>query len=336
MKIGMSHGAGGEVMQSLISDVILGNLTNKRVNGGVGLDDLDDGATIPLDDYEIVMTTDSHTVNPIFFPGGDIGRIAIAGTANDVSVMGAKPLAIANAMVISEGFSGEDFERIIKSMDEVCREVGVAVITGDTKVMEKDKLDKIVISTAGIGIAKKGEVKRDSSLEVGDKVILTGSIGDHGVSLMSYREGCGFETDLKSDVAPVWGMVKAALDIGGVDAMKDPTRGGIANALNELASKSGVGMLLDEEKIPIKRQVTAASEMLGIDPYEVANEGKVIMGVKPDKADEILEAIRKTKYGKDAQIIGEVTQDKHVILETVMGGKRILEEPIADPVPRVC
>lgn len=336
MKIGMSHGAGGEVMQSLISDVILGNLTNKRVNGGVGLDDLDDGATIPLDDYEIVMTTDSHTVNPIFFPGGDIGRIAIAGTANDVSVMGAKPLAIANAMVISEGFSGEDFERIIKSMDEVCREVGVAVITGDTKVMEKDKLDKIVISTAGIGIAKKGEVKRDSSLEVGDKVILTGSIGDHGVSLMSYREGFGFETDLKSDVAPVWGMVKAALDIGGVDAMKDPTRGGIANALNELASKSGVGMLLDEEKIPIKRQVTAASEMLGIDPYEVANEGKVIMGVKPDKADEILEAIRKTKYGKDAQIIGEVTQDKHVILETVMGGKRILEEPIADPVPRVC
>lgn len=336
MKIGMSHGAGGEVMQSLISDVILGNLTNKRVNGGVGLDDLDDGATIPLGDYEIVMTTDSHTVNPIFFPGGDIGRIAIAGTANDVSVMGAKPLAIANAMVISEGFSGEDFERIIKSMDEVCREVGVAVITGDTKVMEKDKLDKIVISTAGIGIAKKGEVKRDSSLEVGDEIILTGSIGDHGVSLMSYREGFGFETDLKSDVAPVWGMVKAALDIGGVDAMKDPTRGGIANALNELASKSGVGMLLDEEKIPIKRQVTAASEMLGIDPYEVANEGKVIMGVKPDKADEILEAIRKTKYGKDAQIIGEVTGDKHVILETVMGGKRILEEPIADPVPRVC
>lgn len=336
MKIGMSHGAGGEVMQSLISDVILGNLTNKRVNGGVGLDDLDDGATIPLGDYEIVMTTDSHTVNPIFFPGGDIGRIAIAGTANDVSVMGAKPLAIANAMVISEGFSGEDFERIIKSMDEVCREVGVAVITGDTKVMEKDKLDKIVISTAGIGIAKKGEVKRDCSLEVGDKIILTGSIGDHGVSLMSYREGFGFETDLKSDVAPVWGMVKAALDIGGVDAMKDPTRGGIANALNELASKSGVGMLLDEEKIPIKRQVTAASEMLGIDPYEVANEGKVIMGVKPDKADEILEAIRKTKYGKDAQIIGEVTGDKHVILETVMGGKRILEEPIADPVPRVC
>ncbi len=336
MKISMSHGAGGEVMQNLISDVILGNLSNKRVNGGVGLDDLDDGATIPFGDYEIVITTDSHTVNPIFFPGGDIGRISIAGTVNDVSVMGAKPLAIANAMVVSEGFPGEDFERIIKSMDEVCREVDVAIITGDTKVMEQDKLDKLVISTTGIGIVKKGEVKRDSSLKLGDKIILTGSIGDHGVSLMSYREGFGFETDLKSDVAPVWGMVKVALDVGGVNAMKDPTRGGIANALNELASKSGVGMLLDEEKIPIKKEVIAASEMLGIDPYEVANEGKVIMGVEADKAEEILQAIRKTKYGKDAQIIGEVTTDKHVILETVMGGKRIMEAPIADPVPRVC
>ncbi|MBP2045513.1 hydrogenase expression/formation protein HypE [Methanobacterium aggregans] len=336
MKISMSHGAGGEVMQGLISDIILGNINNKQVNGGVGLDDLDDGATIPFGDYEIVISTDSHTVNPIFFPGGDIGKISIAGTVNDVSVMGAKPLAIANAMVVSEGFSGEDFERIIKSMDEVCREVDVAIITGDTKVMENDKLDNIVISTTGIGIAKKGQITRDSNLEVGNKIILTGSVGDHGISLMSYREGFGFETDLKSDVAPVWSMVEAALEVGGVKAMKDPTRGGIANALNELAEKSGVGMLLDEEKIPIKKEVHAASEMLGIDPYEVANEGKVIMGVEADKADEILQAVRKTKYGVDAQIIGEVTNDKHVILETALGGKRILEAPIADPVPRVC
>lgn len=336
MKISMSHGAGGEVMQGLISDIILGNLNNKQVNGGVGLDSLDDGATIPLGDYEIVVSTDSHTVNPIFFPGGDIGKISIAGTVNDVSMMGAKPLAITNAMVVSEGFSGDDFERIIKSMDEVCREVGVSIVTGDTKVMENDKLDSIIISTTGIGIAKRGQITRDSNLEVGNKIILTGSVGDHGISLMSYREGFGFETDLKSDVAPVWSMVEAALEVGGVKAMKDPTRGGIANALNELAEKSGVGMLLDEEKIPIKKEVHAASEMLGIDPYEVANEGKVIMGVEADKAEEILQAVRKTKYGKDAQIIGEVTNDKHVILETALGGKRILEAPIADPVPRVC
>lgn len=336
MKIGMSHGAGGEMMQSLISDIILENIENKNVNGGVGLDELDDGATIPLDGQEIVISTDSHTIDPIFFPGGDIGKISIAGTVNDVSVMGAKPLAIANAMIISEGFSSDDLEQIVKSMDSVAREAGVAIVTGDTKVMEKDKLDKIIITTTGVGILKKGEAKRDSNLKVGDQIILTGSVGDHGISLMSFREGFGFETDLKSDVAPVWGMVKAALDVGGVNAMKDPTRGGIANALNELASKSEVGMLIEEEKIPLKKEVIAASEMLGIDPYEVANEGKVILGVDKEKAAEILEAIRNTKYGSEAQIIGEVTDDKHVILETALGGKRILEEPIADPVPRVC
>jgi hydrogenase expression/formation protein HypE len=336
MKIGMSHGAGGEIMQDLISDIILGNIKNKKVNGGVGLEELDDGASIPFGEYEIIISTDSHTIHPIFFPGGDIGKISMAGTINDVSVMGAKPLAIASAMVLSEGFLSEDLTKIVKSMDAVSREVNVAIVTGDTKVMEKDKLDKIIITTTGIGIVKKGDVKRDSNLKVGDQIILTGSVGDHGIALMSYREGFGFETDLKSDVAPVWRMVKAALDVGGVNAMKDPTRGGIANALNELASKSGVGMLIDEDKIPLKREVVAASEMLGIDPYEVANEGKVILGVEKNKADEILQAIRKTKYGKEAQIIGEVTQGRHVILDTIVGGKRILEEPIADPVPRVC
>jgi len=336
MKIGMSHGAGGEIMQGLISDMILGNIKNTKVDGGVGLEDLDDGATIPLGEYEIVISTDSHTVDPLFFPGGDIGRISMAGTINDVSVMGARPLAMASAMVISEGFKSEELERIIKSMDEVSQETDVAIVTGDTKVMEKDKLDKMIICTTGIGVAHRGEIKQDSGLKVGNKVILSGSVGDHGVSLMSYREGFSFETDLQSDVAPVWGMVKAALEIGGVNAMKDPTRGGIANALNELASKSGVGMLIDEERIPVKREVHAASEMLGIDPYEVANEGKVIMGVDPEKADEILSSIKKTKYGKEAQIIGKVVQDKHVIMETILGGKRILEAPIADPVPRVC
>lgn len=336
MKIGMSHGAGGEMMQSLISDIILRNIKNKKINGGVGLDELDDGATIPLGEYEIVISTDSHTIDPIFFPGGDIGRISMAGTVNDVSVMGAKPLAIANAMVISEGFPGEDLEKIIKSMDEVSREADVAILTGDTKVMENDKLDKIIITTTGIGIAKKEDIKRDSGLQVGDQIILSGSVGDHGISLMSYREGFGFETDLQSDVAPIWGMVEVALDIGGINAMKDPTRGGIANTLNELASKSGVGMLIYEDKIPLKKEVVAVSEMLGIDPYEVANEGKVIMGVEKQKASEILEAIKNTKYGKEAEIIGEVTQDTHVIMETMLGGRRILESPIADPVPRVC
>lgn len=336
MKISMAHGAGGEMMQSLISGIILNNIKNKNVNGGIGLGELDDGATIPFGDYEIVISTDSHTIDPIFFPGGDIGKLSITGTVNDVAVMGAKPLAIANAMVISEGFTSDEFERLIKSMDEACTESGVALVTGDTKVMEKDKLDKIIISTTGIGIAKKGQITSDASLEVGNKIILSGSVGDHGIALMSYREGFGFETDLQSDVAPVVEMTEKALKIGGVKSMKDPTRGGIANALNELASKSGVGMMIYEDKIPVKAQVHAASEMLGIDPFEVANEGKVVMGVEAEKADEILEALRKTKYGKEAQIIGEVTEDKHVIMETLLGGKRFLEAPIADPVPRVC
>ena len=335
-KIGMNHGAGGEVMANLISKTILDNITKKSVNGGVSLDDLDDGATIPLGDYELVVTTDGHTVDPLFFPGGDIGRISAAGTINDVSVMGAKPLAISNAIIMQEGFPIDDLDRIIKSLDETCQEVDVAVVTGDTKVMQQDKLDGIVMVTTGIGIAKKGEIIRDSTLEVGDKIIVTGSIGDHGMSLMSFREGFGFETDLKSDVAPMWNVIKKALDVGGVTAMKDPTRGGFANAINEMASKSGNGILLQQEAIPIKEEVHAVSEMLGIDPFEVANEGKVVMGVKADLAEETLEVIRSEKYGENAAIIGEVVEGDYVIVQTPIGGERILEAPIADPVPRVC
>lgn len=335
-KIGMNHGAGGEMMANLISKTILDNITKKSVNGGVSLDDLDDGATIPLGDYELVVTTDGHTVDPLFFPGGDIGRISAAGTINDVSVMGAKPLAISNAIIMQEGFPIDDLDRIIKSLDETCQEVDVAVVTGDTKVMQQDKLDGIVMVTTGIGIAKKGEIIRDSTLEVGDKIIVTGSIGDHGMSLMSFREGFGFETDLKSDVAPMWNVIKKALDVGGVTAMKDPTRGGFANAINEMASKSGNGILLQQEAIPIKEEVHAVSEMLGIDPFEVANEGKVVMGVKADLAEETLEAIRSEKYGENAAIIGEVVEGDYVIVQTPIGGERILEAPIADPVPRVC
>ena len=335
-KISMNHGAGGEVMANLISNAVLDNITKKSVNGGISLDALDDGATIPIGDYEIVVTTDGHTIDPLFFPGGDIGRISAAGTINDVSVMGARPLAISNAIIMQEGFPIADLDKIMKSLNETCEEVDVAVITGDTKVMEQGKIDGIVMVTTGIGIAKKGEIIRDSTLEVGDKIIVTGSLGDHGMSLMSFREGFGFETDLKSDTAPMWNVVKKALDVGGVTAMKDPTRGGFANAINEMASKSGNGVLLYQDAIPIKKEVHAVSEMLGIDPFEVANEGKVVMGVKADKAEAVLEAIKSEKYGKDAAIIGEVVEGDYVIVETPIGGERILEAPIADPVPRVC
>ncbi|MDO5848705.1 MAG: hydrogenase expression/formation protein HypE [Methanobrevibacter sp.] len=335
-KISMNHGAGGEVMANLISKTVLDNITKKSVNGGVSLDDLDDGASIPLGDYEIVITTDGHTIDPLFFPGGDIGRISASGTINDVAVMGAKPLAITNAIIMQEGFPIEDLDKIMKSLDEACSEVDVAVVAGDTKVVNQGSLDGIVMVTTGIGVAKKDEIIRDSTLEVGDKIIVTGTLGDHGISLMSFREGFGFETDLQSDVAPMWNVIKKALDVGGVTAMKDPTRGGFANAINEMASKSGVGIRLEQEAIPIREEVRAASEMLGIDPFEVANEGKVVMGVKADKAEEVLAAIKSEKYGENAAIVGEVIEGDYVLVETPIGGERILEAPIADPVPRVC
>lgn len=337
MQILLSHGAGGEMMNRLIADSILKNLSVRNL-GEVGLSDLDDGASISMGDTEIVISTDSYIVSPIFFPGGDIGKLAACGTINDISMMGAKPLALSLAIIIEEGFETSELERIIQSIDEVCRNTGVSVITGDTKVMQKGKLDKIVINTTGIGFAERGEVVNDSNLSPGDKIILSGTIGDHGVSLLSFREGFGFETTLQSDVAPLWHMVEKALKVGGIKAMRDPTRGGLASTLNDWARKSKTGIIIHEENIPLKPEVTAASRMLGIDPYTVANEGKAVIGVRSDKAEEMLSVLRSTEEGKDAVIIGEVVDryNGKVILETIVGGRRIMEPPVGDPVPRVC
>jgi hydrogenase expression/formation protein HypE len=337
MKILLSHGAGGEMMNRLISDSILKNLSVKAL-GEVGLSDLDDGASISIGDKEIVVSTDSYIVSPIFFPGGDIGKLAACGTINDISMMGAKPLALSLAVIIEEGFESDELELVIRSLDQVCRETQVSVITGDTKVMPRGKIDRIVINTTGIGIADRGKVIKDSNLTPGDKIILSGTVGDHGVSLMSFREGFGFETTLTSDVAPLWEMVKKALDVGGITAMRDPTRGGLAATLNDWARKRNTGIIVNEDMIPLKQEVIAASRMLGIDPYTVANEGKAVIGVKKDKAQELLEVLRSTEQGKNAQIIAEVVNryNGKVILETTVGGRRIMEPPVGDPVPRVC
>ncbi|ADT84332.1 hydrogenase expression/formation protein HypE [Thermococcus barophilus] len=336
MKIKLEYGAGGELMEEFIKEFILKNLSLKSA-GGVGLEALDDGATIPFGDKHIVFTIDGHTVKPLFFPGGDIGRLAVSGTVNDLAVMGAKPLALANSMIIQEGFDSGDFERILQSMDETAKEVPVPIVTGDTKVVE-DKIGIFVI-TAGLGVAER--VITDSGANTGDVVLVSGTVGDHGIAIMSHREGIAFETELKSDVAPIWEVVKAVADAIGwenIHAMKDPTRGGLSNALNEIARKSNVGILVRESDIPVKPEVRAASDMLGISPYEVANEGKVVMVVAREYAEEALEAMRKTKRGKDAAIIGEVIGEYKgkVILETGIGGKRFMEPPIGDPVPRVC
>jgi hydrogenase expression/formation protein HypE len=333
----MAQGAGGELMDRLLSDSVLKNFAKGKV-GAVGLSDLDDGASLTVGDYEVIVSTDGHTVNPVFFPGGDIGSLAACGTMNDISVMGAKPVALTSSIILEEGFLISDLEKILYSMNSSCAKVGTSLIAGDTKVMEKGALDQVVITTTGLGITKKEGIVRDSGLVEGDVIIVSGTIGDHGISLMSFREGFGFETTLKSDVAPVCEIVENALSTGEIRAMKDPTRGGIAAALNELARKSGVGILVREEDIPLKDEVISASEMLGIDPFMVANEGKVIFGVKAEDAEEVLEAVQSAPIGREARICGKVTKDhkKKVILETSIGGKTFMEMPVGDPVPRVC
>jgi len=330
-KIRLEHGAGGEMMGELL-DVILKALTLKSA-GGIGLDDLDDGATIPFGDNHIVFTIDGHTVKPLFFPGGDIGRLAVSGTVNDLAVMGARPLALANSMIIGEGLEVEVLERVLRSMDETSREVPVPIVTGDTKVVE-EPVEMFVI-TAGVGIAEKPV--SDAGARVGDLVLVSGTIGDHGIALMSHR--MGIIAGLKSDVAPIWDVVDAvakAIGWENVHAMKDPTRAGLSNALNEIARKSNVGILVREKDIPVKPEVRAVGEMLGISPYDVANEGKVVMVVARDYAEEALEAMRKRN--REAAIIGEVIEEHRgrVLLETRIGGKRFMEPPAGDPVPRIC
>jgi len=335
--IELSHGGGGTAMGRLLREVILPLIEKRRFAGGIGLDELDDGASIPIGDVQVVVTTDGHTVDPLFFPGGDLGRLAVAGTVNDLLMMGADPFAITCAMILEEGLPVEDLRRIIRSMNETCLEAEVALIAGDTKVMPKGHIDKMVIATTGIGVVRGGVVQ-DGGLQVGDKIIVTGTVGDHGIALLATREGLNFETKLKSDVAPLNETIKAALSVGGITAMKDPTRGGLASALNEWAKKCNVSIWIREEDIPIREEVAAASEMLGLDPLEVTCEGKAIIAVRPDKAEEVLKRVKETKYGRDASIIGEVKQERpgYVIMETLVGGRRIVEEPYGEPIPRVC
>jgi hydrogenase expression/formation protein HypE len=315
---------------------LLQTLTKFRHNnaGGIGLEAMDDGAVIPFNGENLVFTTDSHVVRPIFFPGGDIGRISVCGTINDLAMMGGKPVALSCGMIIEEGFEIDDLARIVASMDEALGEAGANLVTGDTKVMERGALDGIAINTAGIGVAKT--IVRDNGLVCGDVIIVSGTLGDHGLAIMAHREGFDLGEQIKSDVSPLWGLVEKVLDAGTVHAMKDPTRGGFASAINEMARKSGVCVRVQEEKIPIRKNVRSAAGMLGIDPLEVANEGKVVMGVPATCVDAVLEALHSHKYGKDAAVVGTVTKGAHVIMETAIGGERFIEPPMGDPVPRVC
>jgi hydrogenase expression/formation protein HypE len=331
MKVNLAHGAGGETMGELLRT--LTNVKNRNA-GGIGLESLDDGAVIPIGDKNVVFTTDSHVVRPIFFPGGDIGRLAICGTVNDLAVMGGRPLALSCGMIIEEGFDIIDLERIVRSMDEALTESGAHLVTGDTKVVERGALDRIAINTAGIGIAEK--VVRDNGFRPGDRIIVTGTLGDHGLAVLTHREGFELGEQIRSDVSPVWGLVELALAAGDVHAMKDPTRGGFAHAINDMARKSRTGVLIEEDALPMRRSVRSASDMLGIDPLEVANEGKIVMAVAPGDAEAILSALRTHRYGREAAIVGTVVEGDRVIMRTRIGGERFIEPPLGDPVPRVC
>ncbi|MEM3609249.1 MAG: hydrogenase expression/formation protein HypE [Candidatus Bathyarchaeia archaeon] len=346
----MLHGAGGTVMHDLVKNYIVKYFGN-AANFEVPLEALDDAAVVG----DVVLKSDSHAVKPIFFPGGDIGRLAVSGTVNDIAVLGAEPYALACGFVLEEGLAMADFERILASMQQTCKEAGVSIVTGDTKVVEKGSLGGCIINVSGIGkrtaaLERNIEVVRrfrsnfkarwvlDSNLRAGDKIILSGTIGDHGLAVLSAQEGLSFGSGIKSDVKPLNRLIQSLLaEVGGVIAMKDPTRGGLADALNEFSEKSQVGILIHEDKIPIREDVRAACEMLGLDPLEVGNEGKIIIGVVKEKATEVLKFLRETSEGKEAEIIGEATADfSGVAMQTVVGGKRIISRPLGDPVPRIC
>ncbi len=330
-RITPEHGAGGEYTEKLIKEVLLPQI-RMRGEGSVRLDDLDDGGTFPSVEGEMVLTTDAHTVDPPVFPGGDVGALAAAGTVNDLAVMGAEPVAMACSLVVREGTPIEDLKRYYRSVNEVLEEVGAHLIAGDTKVLDSSDVD-VIMTTTGVGRIKK--LVRDDGAEPGDVIIVSGTIGDHGMTILAVRQG--LDADVESDVGPVWKVVEAALDAGEIKAMKDPTRGGLAGALNEMAEKAGVRMIVEEERVPIRDEVRILGDMLGVNPLQVANEGKVVMVVPEDDAEDVLAAVRSTDRGRDAKIIGRVEEGPpRVELETEIGGRTLLEKPVGDPVPRVC
>jgi hydrogenase expression/formation protein HypE len=331
-KIIMAHGSGGKLAHELIEKTFLEALANPL------LARLDDSAVFDFKG-RLAFTTDSYVVKPIYFPGGDIGRLAVCGTINDLAMSGAVPLYLSLAFIIEEGLPREELMRILVSIQTTSREAGVQIVTGDTKVVDRGSADRLFINTSGVGLVPKGVDISGSNARLGDKVILSGTIGDHGIAVLSQREGLSFSTRLKSDCAPLNGLVAEMIKASPqIHAMRDPTRGGLATTLNELAMQSKVGIRIEEEKIPVRDEVRGACEMLGLDPLYVANEGKLVAVVAPDDAEAVLERMRRNIYGKEASIIGEVRQDHpgRVVMKTGIGASRIVDMLVGDPLPRIC
>jgi hydrogenase expression/formation protein HypE len=331
-KILLAHGSGSRLSHDLISKVLAPAIMNPV------LARMDDSAVLELSG-RLAFTTDSYVVNPIFFPGGDIGRLAICGTVNDLSMSGAKPLYISLALIIEEGLDMDDLRRVMQSVGEAAAEAGVQVVTGDTKVVDRGKADRLFINTAGIGLIEGAADISGANARPGDKIILSGGIGEHGMAVMSQREGLRFSLPVASDCAPLNHMVAGMMAAGSnIHSLRDPTRGGLASTLNEFARQSGVGIVIEEDKIPVHDGVRGCCELLGLDPLYIANEGKLVAAVAEGDAAAVLSAMLTNKYGRQAAVIGYVT-DGHrgrVVMKTCIGSSRIVDMPVGEILPRIC
>ncbi len=333
-RVDLSHGAGGRAMGQLIEDLFHAAFDNDWLRAG------NDQSAFDVRAGRMVMTTDAYVVSPIFFPGGDIGSLAVNGTINDIAMAGAQPLYLSASFVIEEGFALADLERVAWSMGDAARAAGAPIITGDTKVVERGKADRVFISTAGVGVAPPGLILSSDAARPGDVVIVSGTIGDHGVAVMSKRENLDFETEILSDTAALHGLVAeiTAAAGGALRVMRDPTRGGLAATLNELAHRSGVGFSIEEAAIPVRAEVAAACEFLGLDPLNVANEGKLVAIVAPEGAERLLAAMKAHPLGAGSSIIGRAVEDPNHFVEmrTAFGGGRIVDWLAGEQLPRIC
>jgi len=331
-KILLAHGSGGKLAHELVERSFLQAFSNPL------LAKLDDSAIFDFSG-RLAFTTDSYVVNPIFFPGGDIGKLAVCGTVNDLAMAGAVPLYLSLSFIIEEGLPQDDLTKIVSSVQKAANEAKVQVVTGDTKVVNRESADKLFINTAGVGIIPEGVDISGHNAKPGDLVILNGTIGDHGIAVLSQREGLSFSTQLQSDCAPLNILVAEMLEASPqIHCLRDPTRGGLATTLNELAAQSKVGIKIEEEKIPVREEVAAACEMLGLDPLYIANEGKLVAIVAPEDAEAVLNRMRQNTCGRDTAIIGEVRQEHpgRVVMITRLGTSRIVDMLVGDILPRIC
>jgi hydrogenase expression/formation protein HypE len=332
-QVTLPHGAGGKATHNLISALFAAEFSNPL------LDQLDDGATFQFEGERLAMTTDSYVVNPLFFPGGDIGDLAINGTVNDLAMCGAQPKYLSCGFILEEGFPMDDLKRIVQSMAQAAKAADVQIVTGDTKVVERGKADKIFINTAGVGVLRQDVNISAANAQPGDKVLLSGPIGDHGVTILAARGELDFELDVCSDTAPLHELVAAMLKLTtAIRCLKDPTRGGVATSLNEIAQASQVTIAIQESAVPVRVATRGACEILGIDPLYIANEGRLLAVVPPEFAEGVLAAMREHPAGKESCLIGEVWPEPKglVFLQTEIGGNRVVDMLVGDPLPRIC